>query len=272
MIGAMHEGHDASVEEEAPVTVDATTEADNVTYIRGKGDIGVVDFTKIRNERMVKEGNSSNAIVFLSDMESTEPGFFWKYTVSEDGRIDKLFWCDGICRYDYQIFGDVLAFDATYGKNKYNCPLIVFSGVNHHNNTVVFASAIVSDESIDTYVWVLENFLEAMGGKAPASVITDGDKSMRSAIRRVFPQSHHSLCAWHLIRNARTNIGDDRFTELFRRCMLSDYEIDRFESKWHSALDECGLFGNTWVDELYEKKERLNKQQALVVKMVDILS
>ncbi|KAK7268752.1 hypothetical protein RIF29_21460 [Crotalaria pallida] len=55
MNGAMHEGHDASVEEEAPVTVDATTEADNVTYIRGKGDIGVVDFTKVCDADDVKK-------------------------------------------------------------------------------------------------------------------------------------------------------------------------------------------------------------------------
>jgi transposase-like protein len=30
------------------------------------------------------------------------------------------------------------------------------------------------------------------------SVITDGDLAMRNAIRRVFPNAHHRLCAWHL--------------------------------------------------------------------------
>ena len=57
---------------------------------------------------------------------------------------------------DYKLFGDVLAFDATYKKNKYLCPLVVFSGVNHHNQTVVFAAALVSDEKEETYVWLLE--------------------------------------------------------------------------------------------------------------------
>jgi hypothetical protein len=31
------------------------------------------------------------------------------------------------------VFGDVVAFDAAYKRNKYMCPLVVFSGVNHHN-------------------------------------------------------------------------------------------------------------------------------------------
>jgi len=66
---------------------------------------------------------------------------------------------------DYSLFGDVLAFDATYKKNKYLSPLVVFLGVNHHNQTVVFATAIVANEVEDTYVWLLDQFVEVMKGK-----------------------------------------------------------------------------------------------------------
>ncbi|KAK7268624.1 hypothetical protein RIF29_21326 [Crotalaria pallida] len=51
----MDEGDANHVEEEAPVTVDATTQADNVTYIRGKGDIRVVEFTKVCDADDVKK-------------------------------------------------------------------------------------------------------------------------------------------------------------------------------------------------------------------------
>ena len=44
----------------------------------------------------------------------------------------------------------------------------------------------MGDETEATYVWLLENFVEAMGGKCPVSVITDGDLSMRNAIKKVF--------------------------------------------------------------------------------------
>ncbi|KAH1198912.1 Protein FAR1-RELATED SEQUENCE 5 [Glycine max] len=64
--------------------------------------------------------------------------------------------------------------------------------VNHHNNTIVFATALVTNETEETYVWLLEQFLKEMKGKHPSSVITDGDLPMR-AIRIVFPRTHHQF-------------------------------------------------------------------------------
>lgn len=49
------------------------------------------------------------------------------------GRLSHLFWCDGTTQRDYVIFGDVLAFDVTYKRNKYMCPLVVLFYVNNHN-------------------------------------------------------------------------------------------------------------------------------------------
>ncbi|XP_052114427.1 uncharacterized protein LOC107480712 [Arachis duranensis] len=60
----------------------------------------------------------------------------------------------------------------------------VFSGVNHHNQTVVFATALVTDEKEETYVWLLQQLQTSMKGKAPVSIITDGDKQMKSAIEQ----------------------------------------------------------------------------------------
>ena len=67
----------------------------------------------------------------------------------------------------------------------------MFSSVNHHNNTIVFATTLVTNETEETYMWLLEQFLKEMKGKHPSSVITDGDLAMRNAIRIVFPRTHH---------------------------------------------------------------------------------
>ncbi|GAU36157.1 hypothetical protein TSUD_275160 [Trifolium subterraneum] len=48
-------------------------------------------------------------------------------------------------------------------------------GVNHHNQTTVFATTVVANEIEETYVWLLECLLEAMNDKMPKSVITDVD-------------------------------------------------------------------------------------------------
>ena len=106
-----------------------------------------------------------------------------------------LLWCDGISQLDYTLFGNVLAFDATYKKNNYLLPLVVFSSVNHHNQSIVFVVVFVSDELDDTYIWLLKQFLIAMKGKPHVYVITDGDLVMRNAISEVFPNTHHRLCS-----------------------------------------------------------------------------
>lgn len=180
---------------------------------------------------------------------------FVRHTMDSEGRLEHLFWCDGPSQVDYQVFGDVAAFDETYGKNKYKCPVVVFSGVNNHNQTTIFASAVVANETEETYVWLLEQFVEAMKGKPPLSVITDGDMAMKNAIKKVFPGAHHRLCAWHLIRNAARNIGNGSVLHLFSKCMLGDYTVDEFKQRWNGLIFQFGLEDNRWVNEMYEKRE-----------------
>nr|XP_025628612.1 protein FAR1-RELATED SEQUENCE 5-like [Arachis hypogaea] len=224
------------------------------------GGFNLVTFTKqdmyneIQKQRGLQGGDVTAAISYLDGLARIDGKMFWRYKLGSGQQLCNLFWSDGRCQEDYGIFGDVLAFDATYGRNKYNLPVVVFSGVNHHNQTCVFGTAMVSCESQESYIWVLRQFLECMQGKAPHSVITDGDPAMRIAIQSVFPHTHHRLCAWHLLRNATANISDPRFTQMFRHCMLADIEIEEFEAHWELMVNECGVREVEWVKELYAKK------------------
>ncbi|KAF1883269.1 hypothetical protein Lal_00030375 [Lupinus albus] len=101
------------------------------------------------------------------------------------------------------------------GTGKYKFPVVIFSGVNHHKQTTVFDAGIVSNETEETYVWLLGNFLEAMNGKHPKCVITDGDFAMKNAIKRVSPATHHRLCVWHICNNAGKNIKKNNFHKGF---------------------------------------------------------
>lgn len=143
-------------------------------------------YSYMRKERALHESDAKSALEYLRGLALNDPMMFYRHTSDSDGRLQHLFWCDGISRIDYQVYGDVLAFDATYGKNKYHCPVVVFSGVNNHNNSIIFAAAIVGNETEETYVRVLQQFLEAMSEKSPCSVITDGDVAMRNVIKRYF--------------------------------------------------------------------------------------
>ncbi|KAJ1430921.1 MULE transposase domain [Sesbania bispinosa] len=142
----------------------------------------------------IKDKDAVAGLSYLQGKADNNPMFFSRFLCSDDGKLTHLFWCDEIIRADYQFFGDVLAFDATYKKNRYKYPLVIFSGKNHHSQTFIFGCALIADETINTYKWVLRMFSEAMFNKHPATVVTDGDGAMREAIKVVFPNASHRLC------------------------------------------------------------------------------
>ncbi|XP_058761389.1 protein FAR1-RELATED SEQUENCE 5-like [Vicia villosa] len=192
-----------------------------------KGGYNRVGFTKkdlynyfdSKMRATIKYGDVAAAINYLNVKSSTDPMLYGKYAVGMDGRMKSLFWADGSSRSDYFCFGDVIAFDTTYKKNKYNYPLVIFSGCNHHSQTVIFGAALVSDETTETYKWLLECFLECMENKYPEAVVTEGDGAMRESIKQVFLDATHRLCAWHLNKNAFENVKNSEFLKDFQKAM-----------------------------------------------------
>jgi zinc finger SWIM domain-containing protein 3 len=149
----------------------------------------------------------------------------------------------------------VVAFDTTYQKNKYQYPLVIFSGFNHHSQTIIFGAALVSDETTEMYKWVLSCFLKCMEMKHPKAVVTDGDGAMREAIKHVFPDSTHRLCAWHLNKNAGDNVkNSSEFFTGFKKAMFSNFSKDEFEEYWSEMIKETRVEGHPWVMKTYENK------------------
>nr|XP_025703006.1 protein FAR1-RELATED SEQUENCE 5-like [Arachis hypogaea] len=133
--------------------------------------------------------------------------------------------CDGQLIIDYHCFGDIVAFDSTYKKNKYNKPLVIFSGCNHHGQTVIFGSDLLSDETTETYKWLLETFVEAMGGKSPKA------------------------------RNACENIKNPNFLRDFKGLIYDNNDQRDFDRRWTAILDKHNLVGSTWMEKTYETRE-----------------
>ncbi|KAL5831747.1 hypothetical protein ACOSQ4_017101 [Xanthoceras sorbifolium] len=147
--------------------------------------------------------------------QAENPQFFYAIQCDEDGRATNFFWVDSRSRMAYHYFGDVVTFDTTYRTNKYDMPFAPFTRVNHHLQSIQFGS---------------------MGGHHPVSIITDQDFAMRGAIAKVFPNSHHRLCLWHIKK---------KFVEKLSH-------IKEFEEQWKSLMMENGLEINEWLNHLYE--------------------
>ncbi|KAM6554479.1 hypothetical protein CsatB_015241 [Cannabis sativa] len=99
-----------------------------------------------------QENISSDAegtLGFLDGLSSMDPEFYVEYKIDDENQLAFLFWVDGMSRRDYMLFGEAIAFDTTYRTNKYNKPLTVVVGVNHHFETCVFGCAVLLDETED---------------------------------------------------------------------------------------------------------------------------
>ena len=82
---------------------------------------------------------------------------------------------------------------------------VPFTGIDNHQKNIIFAIGILSDETKESYVWLLKSFLKAFG-KPPQVVFTDEDRSMKAAIEIVFKDSRHRLCMWHITQNMPKNV------------------------------------------------------------------
>ncbi|PNT73648.1 hypothetical protein BRADI_2g61631v3, partial [Brachypodium distachyon] len=160
--------------------------------------------------------------------------FFFKYSTDDEGHLRNIFWADSQSQIDYEAFGDLVVFDSTYRVNRYNLPFVPFIGVDHHRSTIVFCVGIVSDETVSSYEWLLQSFLEAMSHKNPRSVITDGDAAMRKAIKKVMPRTNHRLCSWHIEQNMIRHL---------RNPMLRDFRKLIYQQA-------------TWMSRMYKLRKR----------------
>ncbi|KAL4380800.1 hypothetical protein AHAS_Ahas04G0069700 [Arachis hypogaea] len=157
-----------------------------MAYMAGQfGGYGMLRFTKqdlynyVHGQRVARicDGDAAVTISYLKGKENADMRTVARYTRTSDNCLGSLIWADGEMMMDYQLFGDVLAFDLTYRSNKYRKPLVVFSGTNHHKQTSIL-------------------------------VMTDGDKAMRTAIAEVMPMATHRLCGWHLEKNCVQRVKD----------------------------------------------------------------
>jgi hypothetical protein len=139
--------------------------------------------------------------------QKADPNFI--FAVRENGGIvQALFWSDSDMQKNLKLNGESFNFDPTYGLGCGNKPVGDFIGFNGEGLSICFANCVISDETEETFTWVLQQYkavLDIYEVKAEV-VITDGDKAIASAVGTVFPDSYHMMCVWHFERNVLKNL------------------------------------------------------------------
>ncbi|XP_074267130.1 protein FAR1-RELATED SEQUENCE 5-like [Silene latifolia] len=206
-----------------------------------------------------------DAQLFIDNFENlrqTNPGFYFAYEVDSFKCLVRVFWCDAQARRNYSSFGDLVSFDPTYGTNKYSMIFTPFTGVDHHKRSVTFAAALLFHEDDDSFKWVFEKFLDAMGQREPQCIITDQCPGIKKAVPKVFKKAKHRYCMWHIMQKVPDKIGitiskeTDFVSRLNSVVWDSDLEPAEFEQKWSDLIAEHNLQANSWLSYMYKKRRR----------------
>lgn len=130
----------------------------------------------------------------------------------------------------------MLVFDSTYKMNRYKMPFVPFVGLNNHRKTTVFGCALLSLETEETYVWLLQTFMKENFQVKPKAVIMDADAAMISAIKQVFTDEvYHRICIFHIEKNMEMHLPNKSLNE-FRSLLYYTTSSQVFEQRWHTFV------------------------------------
>ncbi|XP_061361625.1 protein FAR1-RELATED SEQUENCE 5-like [Gastrolobium bilobum] len=182
--------------------------------------------------------------------------FYFDMDLAEDGTLRSVFWVDCRSRTSYAHFGEVFVFDVTYKINKFRFPIALFVGVNHHGQTILFAAALLEDETEATFTWFFEQFRTFMFDKSPVAIITDQDKAMGKAIAKIFPGARHRFCAWHIKKHVveHSQALRAQFKDSFDvdfRAWYKSRNIDEFRGKWEVSRTKFDIKIGSWLANMY---------------------
>ncbi|WOK99767.1 protein FAR1-RELATED SEQUENCE 5-like [Canna indica] len=217
----------------------------------------------LRSKRMkaIQVGDAGAMLEYLQKMQEDSPSFYYAIQVDKEDNMTNFFWADAKSVMDFYFFGDVVCFDTTYKVFGYGRPLALFTGINHHKQTVIFGAALLYDESVDSLKWLFECFKAAMGGKQPKTVLTDRCGVTGEAISAVWPATNHRFCVWHIYQDAVVQLsqvfhGSRTLGYEFSRCLFDCEDEEEFLKEWEAMCDKYDLKDNKWMSKLFEEREK----------------
>ncbi|XP_019172847.1 PREDICTED: protein FAR1-RELATED SEQUENCE 5-like [Ipomoea nil] len=210
-----------------------------------------VDFKNFKRDLMayILNGDVQLFIDTLFKRRELCKAFEFEYDVDDVDQLTRVFWADAVSRKNFELFGDIVSFDATYLSNRYNLVFVPFTGIDNYKRSITFGAGLLTREDVNSYLWLLERFKTTMRHE-PICVVTDQDPAVKVAVARVFGTSKHRFFMWHIMCKVGEKVGPVLAKdEVFRRKLngiVWNKSIDSkaFEDSWSRIMEEYGLIDN----------------------------
>ncbi|KAL8482876.1 hypothetical protein ACS0TY_025784 [Phlomoides rotata] len=180
--------------------------------------------------------------------------------IDDEGILRNVLWIHPRSRVAYEYFNDVVSFDTTYLVNRYEMPFGAFVVFIHHDQSILLGCALLTQETIDSFKWLFENWIEAMGGVHPKAILTDQCESIKGAVRDVLQNTFHRYCIWHIMSKLPKRFKGvaeyNRAISEFKGIVYDSITITDFESRWADFLVKYGMQYNAWLQGLYDENKK----------------
>ncbi|PKU65247.1 Protein FAR1-RELATED SEQUENCE 5 [Dendrobium catenatum] len=211
-------------------------------------------------QKIKRAGDTNTLIELFKERQLNDNMFSWDVQKDEFDRLLNFFWVDAIGKIDYDCFGDVVIFYTSYRLNKYNLVCAPFVGVNNHWQNILLGVTFLSEENIESFIWVFTTFVRMMGDKQPITIYTDQDQAMARAIEVALPHSRHRLCQWHIRKKAPSKVScyntNNKVKGLFNKCLSRCDSEEEFENAWAELIIQGNLQDHVWLQDLYRIRNK----------------
>ncbi|XP_057989246.1 protein FAR-RED IMPAIRED RESPONSE 1-like [Hevea brasiliensis] len=208
----------------------------------------IKNFIESNRRSHLEDGDVEAIRSLFVTMQKKDGNFFYTIRVDNENRLSDVFWVHSRGRAVYEEFHYVVSFDTTYLVNRYKMPFATIVGVNHHDQSILLGCALVAHEDAETFRWLFNAWLEAMGGIHPTAILTDQCEAIRRAIREVMPNTRHRFCLWHILCKVPEkfqNVADfGNAVQEFKAVIYDSLSIEMFESNWTNLKTKYGLETN----------------------------
>ncbi|XP_047175955.1 protein FAR1-RELATED SEQUENCE 6-like isoform X1 [Vigna umbellata] len=212
------------------------------------------------NQLKLKKGDAEAILNFFSHQQLADPDFFYVVDVNERGCFRNLFWADAKSRVAYSYFSDVVAIDTTCLNDAYEVPLVMFLGINHHKQSILFGCGLLACETVESYTWLFRAWLTCILGRPPQVIITNQCGILQTVVADVFPRSTHCLCLFNIMQKVPEKLGAcvqyEAINAALSRAVYSSLRAEEFEATWEDMMKSSEIRGNKWLQSLYEERKR----------------
>jgi hypothetical protein len=215
---------------------------------------------QFRKKNNPGDGDASQMLQLLMDWKDSEPLWIIKTRLDPiSRRLVSLLWMSPVQRELYNQYNDVVIVDSTYNTNRFQMILCVVTVIDNNYRTRIVACAIIEDETLDTYQWILDSILTETG-VSPRIVFSDSDPSLIRSIKDIFPNAHHLICIFHIDLNLRKKLKGklgsqfEEFHHKFYVCRNSLCE-ELFELRWNQLIEQYPTAAKYLSGTLYNTKD-----------------